>query len=62
MLMVTDVVNGSSRILLTDELPQLSDLPYPPQPDGTRLAEGTVSRKKTIIAGRLGAAGKVNNE
>lgn len=45
MLMVIDVVNGSSRILLTDELPQLSDLPYPPQSDGARLAEGTVSQK-----------------
>ncbi len=62
MLMVTDVVNGSSCLLLTDELPQLSDLPYPPHPDGTRLAEGTFSRKKTIITGCLGAAGKVNNE
>jgi hypothetical protein len=27
MLMVTDVVNGSSRLILTDELPELSDLP-----------------------------------
>jgi manganese-dependent inorganic pyrophosphatase len=54
MLMVTDVVNGSSRLLLTDELPQLSDLPYPPQPDGTRLAEGTVSRKKQLLPVVLG--------
>ena len=36
MLMVTDVVRGSSRLLVTDELPELNDLPYPPQPDGTR--------------------------
>ncbi len=54
MLMVTDVVNGSSRLLLTDEPPQLSDLPYPPQPDGTRLAEGTVSRKKQLLPVVLG--------
>jgi manganese-dependent inorganic pyrophosphatase len=54
MLMVTDVVNGSSRLLLNDEPPQLSDLPYPPQPDGTRLAEGVVSRKKQLLPVVLG--------
>jgi manganese-dependent inorganic pyrophosphatase len=54
MLMVTDIVNGSSRLLLTDEPPQLSDLPYPPQPDGTRLAEGSVSRKKQLLPVVLG--------
>lgn len=54
MLMVTDIVNGSSRLLLTDEPPQLSDLPYPPQPDGTRLAEGAVSRKKQLLPVVLG--------
>jgi len=54
MLMVTDVVNGSSRLLLTDEPPQLFDLPYPPQPDGTRLAEGMVSRKKQLLPVVLG--------
>ncbi len=54
MLMVTDVVNGSSRLLLNDEPPQLSDLPYPPQPDGTRFAEGVVSRKKQLLPVVLG--------
>jgi manganese-dependent inorganic pyrophosphatase len=54
MLMVTDVVNGSSRLLLSDEPPQLSDLPYPPQTDGTRLAEGAVSRKKQLLPVVLG--------
>jgi manganese-dependent inorganic pyrophosphatase len=54
MLMVTDVVNSSSRLLLTDEPPQLSDLPYPPQLDGTRLAEGVVSRKKQLLPVVLG--------
>ena len=52
--MVTDVVNGSSRLLLTDGTPQLSDLPYPPQLDETRLAEGTVSRKKQLLPVVLG--------
>ena len=54
MLMITDVVRGSSRLLLTDEPPQLSDLPYPPQSDGTRLAEGMVSRKKQLLPVVLG--------
>jgi manganese-dependent inorganic pyrophosphatase len=54
MLMVTDVVRGSSRLLLTNEPLELSDLPYPPQPDGTRLAEGVVSRKKQLLPVVLG--------
>ena len=54
MLMVTDVVRGSSRLLVTDEPPELSDLPYPAQTDGTRLAEGVVSRKKQLLPVVLG--------
>jgi len=54
MLMVTDVVRGSSRLLVTDDLPELNDLPYPPQPDGTRKAEGVVSRKKQLLPVVLG--------
>ncbi len=54
MLMVTDVVRGSSRLLVTDEPPELGDLPYPKQPDGTRLAEGVVSRKKQLLPVVLG--------
>jgi manganese-dependent inorganic pyrophosphatase len=54
MLMITDVVGLSSRLILTDEPPQLSDLPYPLQPDGSRLAEGVVSRKKQLLPVVLG--------
>jgi manganese-dependent inorganic pyrophosphatase len=54
MLMVTDVLRGSSRLLLTNEPPNLGDLPYPLQPDGTRLAEGVVSRKKQLLPVVLG--------
>jgi manganese-dependent inorganic pyrophosphatase len=54
MLMVTDVVGSSSRLILTEEHPKLSDLPYPPQPDGTHLAEGVVSRKKQLLPVVLG--------
>jgi manganese-dependent inorganic pyrophosphatase len=54
MLMVTDVVRGSSRLLLTDSSPAiLEELPYPPLQDGTRLAEGVVSRKKQLLPGVL---------
>jgi manganese-dependent inorganic pyrophosphatase len=54
MLMVTDVVRGSSRLILANEPAALSDLPYPKQPDGTRLAEGVVSRKKQLLPVVLG--------
>jgi manganese-dependent inorganic pyrophosphatase len=49
MLMVTDVVQGSSRLLVTDEIPILSDLPYPRSSNGTYLAEDVVSRKKQLL-------------
>ncbi|NMC13934.1 MAG: hypothetical protein GYA34_13765 [Chloroflexi bacterium] len=54
ILMVTDVVRGSSRLLLTNEPPKLMDIPYPPLPDGSRLAEGVVSRKKQLLPVVLG--------
>jgi manganese-dependent inorganic pyrophosphatase len=54
MLMVTDVVSGSSRLLISDEPPVMGGLPYPRQPDGTRLAEGVVSRKKQLLPVVLG--------
>jgi manganese-dependent inorganic pyrophosphatase len=54
MLMVTDVVRSSSRLLLTEQFPAiLEELPYPPMHDGTRLAEGVVSRKKQLLPGIL---------
>jgi manganese-dependent inorganic pyrophosphatase len=49
MLMVTDVVRSSSRLLLVGAPPVLSELPYPPVQDGTLLAEGVVSRKKQLL-------------
>jgi len=54
MLMVTDVVRGSSRLIVANEPPPLGDLPYPRLPDGTRLAEGVVSRKKQLLPVVLG--------
>jgi manganese-dependent inorganic pyrophosphatase len=54
MMMVTDVVRGSSRLLLTDDLPVLGEIPYPRQTDGTLLAEDVVSRKKQLLPVVLG--------
>jgi manganese-dependent inorganic pyrophosphatase len=54
MLMVTDVVRGSSRLLFANPPPALNDLPYLPLNDSTRLAEGVVSRKKQLLPVVLG--------
>lgn len=55
MLLVTDVVRGTSRLLITSEAPPiLNDLPYPPLGDGTRDALGVVSRKKQLLPAVLG--------
>ncbi|MEA2007808.1 MAG: DHH family phosphoesterase [Chloroflexota bacterium] len=49
MLMVTDVVRGSSRLIISNPPPAFEDMPYHIQPDGTRLAKGMVSRKKQLL-------------
>ena len=54
MLMVTDVVRGSSRLIISNSPPILANLPYEPQPDKTWLAEGVVSRKKQLLPVVLG--------
>jgi manganese-dependent inorganic pyrophosphatase len=54
MLMVTDVVRGSSSLVHTELPPALLDLPYPRQSNGTRLAEDVVSRKKQLLPVILG--------
>ena len=54
MLMVTDVVDNVSRLVLVNEPPIMDDLPYPRQPDGTRLANDVVSRKKQLLPTILG--------
>jgi manganese-dependent inorganic pyrophosphatase len=54
MLLVTDVVRGTSRLLVSGGPPVLDGLPYPPQLDGTRLATGVVSRKKQLLPVVLG--------
>jgi manganese-dependent inorganic pyrophosphatase len=55
LLMATNVVESSSRLLFTHEVPMLDVLPYPRQADGTRLASGVVSRKKQLLPLVLGA-------
>jgi manganese-dependent inorganic pyrophosphatase len=55
MLLVTDIVRGSSRLIISSGAPPLlDDLPYPPLPDGTRDAPGVVSRKKQLLPVVLG--------
>jgi manganese-dependent inorganic pyrophosphatase len=54
MLMVTDVVEGSSRLLLVNTPPALKDLPYLPLPDGSLQADDVVSRKKQLLPVVLG--------
>lgn len=49
MLMITDVVRRSSRLLLTDVVPALEELPFPRQPDGILVADGVVSRKMQLL-------------
>jgi manganese-dependent inorganic pyrophosphatase len=54
MLMVTDVVDNTSRLLLANPPPALDDLPYPRLPDATRQAADIVSRKKQLLPVVLG--------
>ena len=55
MLLITDIVRGSSQLIISSGAPPLlDDLPYPPLPDGTRDAPGVVSRKKQLLPVVLG--------
>jgi manganese-dependent inorganic pyrophosphatase len=55
MLLITDIVRGSSRLIVSSNPPPvLADLPYPPLPDGTLDAPGVVSRKKQLLPVVLG--------
>ncbi len=49
ILMVTDVVQGSSRLVISNPPSTFDDLPYPASSDGTRFAKGVVSRKKQLL-------------
>lgn len=54
MLLITDVVRNTSRLIIANPHPVLDDLPYPKMPDGTRDAPGVVSRKKQLLPAVLG--------
>lgn len=49
ILMITDVVQGSSRLIFANPPSVFDDLPYPGSQDGTRFAKGVVSRKKQLL-------------
>jgi manganese-dependent inorganic pyrophosphatase len=58
VLMVTDVVRGSSRLVLAGPaMARLDDLPYERLPDGTLHARDVVSRKKQLLPAILGLVG-----
>lgn len=58
VLMVTDVVRGSSRLVVAGpEAARLNDLPYDRRPDGTLHAPDVVSRKKQLLPAILGVVG-----
>lgn len=54
VLMITNVVRSSSRLLFSDSFSYADELPYPPLADGTYRAEGVVSRKKQLLPVLLG--------
>ena len=55
ILLVTDVVRGSSRVFISEPTPPImAELPFPPLADGTRDAPGVVSRKKQLLPAILG--------
>jgi manganese-dependent inorganic pyrophosphatase len=54
MLMITNVVGSSSRLMTSAGPPVLNELPYPLLSDGIRHAEGVVSRKKQLLPVVLG--------
>ncbi len=54
VLMVTDVVRGGSRLVLSGQADRLNDLPYHRLPDGTLDAPDLLSRKKQLLPAILG--------
>lgn len=55
MLMVTDVVRRTSRLIVSDKITALDVLPYPRLDNGTLKASNVVSRKKQLLPVVLGA-------
>jgi manganese-dependent inorganic pyrophosphatase len=49
VLMVTDIVGGSSRLLLSGDISFVDELPYRRLQDGSFSAEDVVSRKKQLL-------------
>ncbi len=49
VLMITDVVRGSSNVLMENPPAILADLPFVRNPDGTLSAKDLVSRKKQLV-------------
>ena len=54
ILMVTDIVRGNSKLILSNAPAILDELPYIVEKDNTRFASGVVSRKKQLLPVVLG--------
>ncbi len=54
ILMVTDIVRGNSKLILSNAPAILDELPFPIEKDLTRFAAGMVSRKKQLLPVVLG--------
>ncbi len=54
ILMVTDIVRGNSKLILSHAPAILDELPYLVEKDNTRFAAGVVSRKKQLLPVVLG--------
>jgi manganese-dependent inorganic pyrophosphatase len=57
-LMITDVVRGSSRLIINNAPAILEDLPFRKNPDGTLNAKDIVSRKKQLVPAILSLLGE----
>ena len=50
MLLVTDIVRGTSRLIVSSNAPPiLGDLPYPPLADGTRVPADLLTRRRVEL-------------
>jgi manganese-dependent inorganic pyrophosphatase len=57
-LMITDVVRGSSRLIINNPPAILEDLPFRKNPDGSLNAKDIVSRKKQLVPAILSLLGE----
>ena len=62
MLMITDVVGGSSRLVISQRTTHLGRFAIPVQPDGTRIGGRRGFSQETIVARCPGTPGRLGEE